>query len=127
MKYRGKQKIGHHYWYCGDLIYTHHDIYIIYQSGKGEYHSVKVVPVTVTECVDYVDIRGVDIYEGDIIKIRKSDAHSSKQDEEICEVESRYDFLYKLTKYECNTIEVLGNRWDNPQLLELCKKEDKTE
>ena len=128
MKYRGKCTINGHRWYYGDLIYTRDAAYIIMQStNKKKYYSIKVVPLTVAECVDCVDIRGVDIYEGDIIKIRKSDAHSSKQDEEICEVESRYDFLYKLTKYECNTIEVLGNKWDNPQLLELCKKEDKTD
>lgn len=124
MKYRGKQKIGDHYWYYGDLIYVNRAAYIIMQSiDKGEYYSIKVVPVTVERCVDYVDVNGVDIYEGDIIKIRKFDVHSSEQDEEICEVETLNNFLSKLTECKSSIIEVVGNKWDNPHVLEMCKKE----
>lgn len=123
MKYRGKQKINDHYWYCGDLIYIHHDAYIITQSDKGECYSTKVAPETVTECIDYVDIRGDDIYKGDIIKIRKSDIYSFEQDEEIYVVETKKGFLSRLTKCKYSTIEVLGNKWDNPYVLEMCKKE----
>lgn len=130
MKYRGKQKINDHYWYYGDVIYIHHEAYIIEQSiDKGEYNSIKVVPETVTKCIDYVDIRGDDIYEGDIINIRKtrlSNIYSLKEGEEICVVESKHDFLCKLAKGEYkvdwNIIEILGNKWDNPHVLELCKK-----
>lgn len=130
MKYRGKQTIDDHHWYYGDLIYTLFAAYIIEQSDKGEYHSIKVVPETVTKCIDYVDINGDDIYEGDIINIRKTrlfDVYSLKEGEEICVVESKYDFLCKLTKDEhravWNIVEILGNKWDNPHVLELCKKE----
>lgn len=123
MKYRGKQKINDHYWYCGDLIYIYHDAYIITQSDKGECYSTKVAPETVTECIDYVDINGVDIYVGDIIKILKSDIYSYKEDEEVYVVETKKGFLYRLTKRKFNTIEVIGNIWDNPHVLELCKKE----
>ena len=124
MKYRGKQRIDDHYWYYGDLIYVNRAAYIIRQSmDKKKYCSIKVVPVTVERCIDYADVNGVDIYEGDIIKIRKFDVRSSEQDEEICEVETRNNFLLKLTEYKYNTIEVIGNKWDNPHVLEMCKKE----
>ena len=123
MKYRGKQIIDDHYWYYGDLIYVNRAAYIIEQSDKKKYCSIKVVPVTVERCIDYVDVNGVDIYEGDIIKIRKFDVHSSEQDEEICEVETRNNFLLKLTECKYSIIEVVGNKWDNPHVLEMCKKE----
>lgn len=126
MKYRGKQKIGDYYWYCGDLIYIHHDAYIITQSDKGECYSTKVAPETVTECIDYVDINGVDIYVGDIIKILKSDIYSYKEDEEVYVVETKKGFLYRLTKRKFNTIEVIGNIWDNPQLLEVKNDSSRT-
>lgn len=123
MKYRGKQTINDHYWYYGDLIYVNRAAYIIMQSiDKGEYYSIKVVPVTVARCIDYVDIRGDDIYEGDIIKIRGFDAHLSEQDEEFYEVETRNGFLSKLTECKSSIIEVVGNKWDNPHVLEMCKR-----
>lgn len=123
--YRGKQKIDGYHWYCGDLIYIHHDAYIIESIDKGEYHSVKVVPETITESIDHVDIRGVDIYEGDIIKIRGFDVRLSEQYEETYVLETKKGFLSRLTKCKYNTIEVLGNKWDNPHVLEMCKKEVK--
>ena len=122
MKYRGKKTINDHRWYYGDVICTHRAAYIIMQSiDKGEYYSIEVIPITVTRCIDYVDVNGVNIYEGDIIKIRKSDACSPKQDEEFYVLETKHDFLSKLTKRECNIIEVIGNKWDNPELLEVVK------
>lgn len=126
MKYRGKQTINDHRWYYGDVIYHIHDAYIIGQSfDKGEYFSIKVVPVTVTKCIDYVDVNGVDIYEGDIIKIQKYDTYASEQDEvyeEFYALETKHDFLVKLTKGNYNRVEVVGNKWDNPELLEMCKE-----
>ena len=123
MKYRGKQKIDGYHWYYGDLLDARDVTYIVESIDKGEYRSIKVVPETVTKCIDYVDINGVDIYVGDIIKIRKSDIYWSEQDEEVYVVETKQGFLYRLTKRKFNTIEVIGNIWDNPHVLELCKKE----
>ena len=127
MKYRGKQIIDDHYWYYGDLIYVNRAAYIIEQSDKGEYHSIKVVPVTVERCIDYVDVNGVDIYEGDIIKIRGFDARWSEQNEEFYEVETRNGFLSKLTECKRSIIEVVGNKWDNPHVLKMCKKETRND
>lgn len=117
MMYRGKQRVDDYRWYYGDLICIRDDAYIITQSDKGECYSTKVAPETVTECIDYVDIRGDDIYKGDIIKIQKSDIYSCEQDEEVYVVETKKGFLSRLTKRKFNTIEVIGNKWDNPELL----------
>lgn len=119
MKYRGKQTINDHRWYYGDVIYDMDAAYIITKSiDKGEYFCVKVVPETVTKCTDYVDINGVDIYEGDIINIRRYDTYASKQDEKASyALETKHGLLCELTKSKCNTIEVVGNKWDNKELL----------
>ena len=126
MMYRGKQRVDDYRWYYGDLICIRDDAYIITQSDKGECYSTKVAPETVTECIDYVDIRGDDIYKGDIIKIQKSDIYSCEQDEEIYVLETKKGFLYRLTKRKFNTIEVIGNIWDNPQLLEVKNDSSRT-
>lgn len=126
MKYRGKQTINDHRWYYGDVIYDMNDAYIIGQSfDKGEYFCVKVVPETVTKCIDYVDVNGDDIYEGDIIHILKYDTYASEQAEQyeaFFALETKHGFLSELTKGHYSRVEVVGNKWDNPELLELCKE-----
>lgn len=123
MKYRGKHAVNDHRWYYGDVIYHMHNAYIIGQSfDDGEYESIEVVPTTVVKCIDYVDVNGIDIYEGDIIKIQ---GYASEQDEEyeaFYALETKHGFLCKLTKGSFNRVEVVGNKWDNPELLEMCKE-----
>lgn len=126
MKYRGKQTINGHYWYYGDVVYDIDAAYIIGQSfGEGEYFCVKVVPETVTKCIDYVDVNGVDIYEGDIIKIQGYDTYASEQAEgyeAYYALETKHGFMCKLTKSRFSGVEVVGNKWDNPYLLEMCEE-----
>lgn len=126
MKYRAKQRIDDWRWYYGDVIYHNHTAYIITKSiDKGEYESIKVIPTTVVKCIDYVDINGVDIYEGDIIKIQGYDTYAFEQNKEyeaFYVLETKHGLLCELTKSKCNRVEVVGNKWDNPELLELCKE-----
>lgn len=126
MKYRGKCAINDHRWYYGDVIYHMDTAYIIGQSfDEGEYFSVKVVPTTVCKCIDYVDINGVDIYEGDIINIQGYDTYAFEQNKELeafYALETKHGFLAKLTKSNCSRVEVVGNKWDNTEILELCKE-----
>lgn len=126
MKYRGKQAIADHRWYYGEVIYINDAAYIIGQSfDKGEYFSVKVVPVTVTKCIDYVDVNGDDIFEGDIIQIQKYDTSASEKAEQyetFYALETKHGFLCELTKGNYSRVEVVGNKWDNPELLELCEE-----
>lgn len=126
MKYKGKHAINDHRWYYGDVIYHMHAAYIVGQSfDEGEYFSIEVVPTTVVKCIDYADVNGIDIYEGDIINVRRYDAYPSKSDEECEEfyaLETKLGFMCKLTKSRFSRVEVVGNKWDNPELLELCKE-----
>lgn len=126
MKYKGKHAIDDYRWSYGDIIYHNHNAYIIGQSFvEGEYSCVKVVPTTVAKCIDYTDVNGVDIYEGDIINVQGYGTYASEQDERYeayYALETKHGFLAKLTKSRFSRVEVVGNKWDNPELLELCKE-----
>lgn len=125
MKYRGKHAIDDYRWSYGDIFrgLRGTNAYIIGQSfSDGEYFSVEVVPETVTDCIDYVDVNGVDIYKGDIIKILNYDGYPSKsKHEEFYVVSTKRGFLNQLRQSRFSRVEVVGNRWDNPELLEKCK------
>ena len=120
-KFRGK-RIDNSEWVYGS--YTH------CQDGEGHtsiipfranYH-VPVDPETVGQYTGLSDRNGKEIYEGD--EVRFDDTYTT--DNPIQEgivgfgnasfyIDSGYTKHYRWIDYEC---EVIGNRWDNPDLLE---------
>ena len=70
----------------------------------------------------FKDKRGKEIYEGDILKFR--DTKSGKYDypSEVVWNEDQgsftYGFLRRLTAHSAHDVEVIGNIYENPELLE---------
>lgn len=97
---REKDRVPEIVEYMADRQYTG-------EYGYMEVHEVD--PETVSQYVDLKDINGKEIFEGDIVK-------ASWGYRGIVDFE---DFIY--AKLECcmsDDIEVIGNVWDNPELLE---------
>ena len=128
IKFRAKNING--VWYYGSLVYSNEiNAAIYFQTGNG---SVKVMdwvyvnPETVGQFTGLYDSSGNEIYEGDILKWEKDGLmyvvkfwhgmfYASVEE---CNKGILGGFpLHALTKHEDRKCEIVGNIFDNPELL----------
>ena len=132
IKFGGKQ-IDNGEWVYGDFV--HHDgiTDIHFQTGDGEAHSISVDPETVGQYTGLSDKNGKEIYEGDIVKTHYANTNNLNMIEEVVFWNGRFmakslgsrtnlwDGIKRVsfdkTVY-MNSIEVIGNIHDNPELME---------
>lgn len=126
IKFRGKCIFSNE-WVYGDLIHKRHDrnaLMIQDEIGLGS----DVVPESVGQFTGLRDYDGKEIFEGDIVKCCYmipewgwSGGAEEKEEEVIGAVEyCRGDFCigeYPIVSFQENEMEVIGNIYDNPELL----------
>ena len=131
IKFRGKS-IETGEWIYGYYVYTNDRHRIIYEDYEGFYCEEEVDPETVGEYISLKDKAGREIYEGDLLTdygeapplyVEYSEKHGA-----FCFVD-KFDpsgtVYYTPLMIYYEQMEVIGNIYDNPELLEVNKKMDK--
>lgn len=129
IKFRGKTH-GNGKWYYGSLVYSDEiNAAIYFQIGNGlvkRMDWVYVIPETVGQFTGLCDCNGNKIYEGDILKWDKDclmyvvkfwDGMFYASVEECNDGIFGGFPLYALTEYEDRKCKIVGNIYDNPELL----------
>lgn len=127
--FRGRQKGGTE-WFEGDLshlVHSKRECYIFPPDGYNSPDWYEVDPATVGEYTGMTDKNGRRIFEGDIIKgVWYHDYGQwgeSEDDVRIVEWSGRKAGFYPFNMFDgytfdLKTYEVIGNIYDNPELLE---------
>lgn len=126
IRFRGKRVdtgewVYGHYVFAG--VYGDDPVHrIIWQDGEGTSHSVIVDPETVSECSGIKGKSGKDIYEGDIVRPNietdiEGEVVQSVFSKGYFGVTDAAAFEHEPLFLHANTCEVIGNIYENPELL----------
>lgn len=109
-------------WLVGYVVkygYTGREKYYIVPSYASDLYAIEIDPSTICQCTGLKDKNGKLIWENDIVKINNSKGNvliTFRDFEIICTIPNEKYYKHRLeydTEYE-----VVGNVFDNPELLE---------
>lgn len=116
--FRGKRKDNGE-WVYGDLT---HSVYKIGDTCVGKYGCEigmhQVDPSTVGQYAGLTDKNGKRIFEGDVVEYREYGNLAVVWDDGAFQLMREDTFYDMLDRYTNGVSVVVGNRWDNPELLE---------
>ena len=117
-------------WVIGCLVrygFTGREKYYIVPSYASDLYALEIDPSTICWCTGLQDKNGELIWENDIVFVSDADGCSGQMDtgvgkisfiEGLWYIEGRVqNGLYDIDK--CFQIKVIGNKFDNPELLEV--------
>ena len=99
---------------CEDYGVTYLDSDLGYIDGK----AVPVTPTTVGQYTGLKDKSGKKIFEGDIVRAMMDYGPAGTR-EAVVDIGFKKLGGYRWQYFDLNTIEVIGNVYDNPELLEV--------
>jgi uncharacterized phage protein (TIGR01671 family) len=128
IKFRGKQIGGE--WLYGNLIILPNKTLITQPTGDGTYRDYGVFEDSVGQFTGKTDKNGQEIYEDDICRVVIHDSWSKKpistsnclvvfKDFKIGVIHGHRGEVIHFDGFCNTTFEVIGNLWDNPELLEV--------
>ncbi|EKJ3561488.1 YopX family protein [Enterococcus faecalis] len=119
-------------WYKGELVVRNKneiDCDLLY-SSKEEYIFRHVKELPLMQSTGLKDKNGVEIFEGDIVQYRDGEYSYLGIVKRDCyqffidgiEPDDNYDFIDVSNTFDgTSSLEVIGNIWDNPELLEVAE------
>ena len=121
IKFRGRSCLSGE-WVYGDLIHRQiwgEALLVIRVQDDGFYEMLeyKVIPETVGQYTGLKDMNGMEVYEGDVVEMHIGEHRSGIYEWQSTHI--LFDLRFDLESIShAESIEVVGNVHDNPELLE---------
>ena len=108
-------------WVYGVPIPRYPDLFLAWSEGNGEYEEITVIPKTIGQYVG-LDKNGTRIFEGDICWFYGGDYYSGLWEQNaIVAITDMTDDEQTHYLKNAEYCEVIGNIYDNPELMEATK------